>query len=304
MLIVQVAKAQQDAMYSQYMFNMLAINPAYAGSREVISITALGRRQWVGVEGAPQSQTITADMPIRNKGLGIGLQLFNDQVGITKNSGAFGSCAYRIRMRRSVLAFAMQGGLEVFRARLSGVAVTNPNRGNQNLPSDPAFSADIVQVLPNVGAGVFYSNDKFYWGLSIPHLLNNNMDNIERSTLSKGRATQYHHLFFTTGMVFPVSDQVKLKPSLLVKGVRGAPIQLDVNANVWLRDVIALGLSYRTGDAMVGMAEVQLNQQFRLGYAYDWAFSRLGRYHGGSHELMLRYEFGKEKEKMVTPRYF
>ncbi len=293
-------------MYSQYMFNMLAVNPAYAGSREIISVTALGRRQWVGIEGAPESMTLSADMPIRNKDLGLGFQLFNDRLGITKNTGGFVSLAYRLRMRRSILAFGMQGGIEVFRASLSSVKTFNPNNPNPSQPavSDPAFSADIVEVLPNVGAGVYYSNDRFYLGFSVPHLLHNNLDRIERSTLSRGRATQYNHLFLTTGAVFPVSDQVKLKPSLLVKGVKGAPIQADINTNVWFRETVALGVSYRTERAMVGMAEVQFNQQFRLGYAYDWAFSRLGRYHGGTHEIMLRYEFGREKDKMITPRYF
>jgi type IX secretion system PorP/SprF family membrane protein len=297
-LVISPSFAQQDPMYSQYMFNTLAINPAYAGSRDVLSVTSLFRKQWVGFDGAPNSQTLTADMPIRDKSIGLGLQVYNDKLGVTNNTGIYGSYAYRIRFVKGTLAFGLQGGFSQFRADLTSVQL------DKNSGQDEAFAQNLNVFLPNVGTGVYYNTDRFYVGLSVPHLINNKLDKYDRVDFVSNRAVQSRHVFASAGYVFDISPTLKLKPSVLVKMVNGAPLNVDANTNLWIHEKIAFGLSYRTGDSMLGMFEVQLNNQFRLGYAYDWTISGLQRYNSGSHELMLRYEFSFEKDKYISPRFF
>lgn len=289
--------AQQEAMYSQYMFNTLAINPAYAGSRNVTSATALYRNQWVGINGAPETITFSIDAPLKSKKVGLGLQVFNDKIGITKTTGAFASYAYRIRLQKGTLAFGLQAGASQYRADFQDVSLT-PDPSN-----DVAFSQNVNKVLVNVGTGVYYNTDRFYIGLSSPQLLNNKLSNftVEGNNVFNGQAL---HLFFATGYVFPLSDVFALKPSVLVKGVKGAPIEADLNATLWIKDVFAIGLQYRTKADMSAMIEIQASPQVRLGYAYDRSLTKLVQYNSGSHEIMLRYEFGFEKGKILSPRYF
>jgi type IX secretion system PorP/SprF family membrane protein len=291
------ANAQQDPMYSQYMFNMLAINPAYAGSREVMSITGLYRRQWVGMNGAPTSQTISLDMPVEKKNLGLGLQMYNDQLGISRNTGAYASAAYRLRFPVGTLAFGMQAGVTQFQASYTSVFL-----GDYRY--DAAFDQNLVTWLPNIGSGVYYSTDRFYIGASVPHMLKNRLNRGGDYLVIGDRAAQYRHLFVSSGYVFDLSPNVKLKPAVQLKTVGGAPLQVDVNANAWFYDRFAVGVSYRTGDAVLGMIEIQANNQFRIGYAYDYTISELTRYNSGSHELMLRYELGFRRNRIISPRYF
>ncbi len=289
--------AQQEAMYSQYMFNTLAINPAYAGSRNVTSATALYRNQWVGINGAPETITFSIDAPVNSKKVGLGLQVFNDKIGITKTTGAFASYAYRIRLQKGTLAFGLQAGASQYRADFQNVLLS-PDPSN-----DLAFSQNVNKVLVNVGTGVYYNTDRFYIGLSSPQLLNNKLTNftVEGNNVFNGQAL---HLFFATGYVFPLSDVFALKPSVLVKGVKGAPIEADLNATLWIKDVFAIGLQYRTKADMSALIEIQASPQIRLGYAYDRSLTKLVQYNSGSHEIMLRYEFGFEKGKILSPRYF
>lgn len=286
--------AQQDAMYSQYMFNMLAVNPAYAGNREVLSITGLSRAQWVGLKGAPISNTLSLDAPIKNKHIGLGLQVFNEKIGVTSSSGAYGSYAYRIRFKKSTLAFGLQAGLVHFTANYTQVQLDRTA-----VTSDKSFKENASVLMPAVGGGVFLSDDNYYIGASIPGLFN--------KQITSGRQVEvnrHNHLFLMGGYVFALNNDFKLKPSALVKAVTGAPVELDVNLNLWMYDRLALGVSYRTGDAAVGMIELQAAPNFRIGYAYDYGLTDLNYFHSGSHELILRYEFGYAKDKILTPRYF
>lgn len=293
------AMAQQDAMYTQYMFNQLAINPAYAGSRNVLSVTGLVRSQWVGLEGAPQTATISVDTYFPEKKIGLGLQVFNDQLGITKTNGIFGSYAFRIKGDNAAFSMGIQGGVVNYRADFTQVAL------NTGSPYDPAFASKVNLILPNFGFGLYYNTDRFFFGASIPHIFNNQLNDPKSAAATQGLvAKQYLHLFVTTGYVFDLGEDYKLKPSVLFKGVRGAPLELDLNANLWIKDVIGLGVQYRTGASVAGMVELQLSDQFRLGYAYDKTTNPLADFNYGSHELMLRYEFGFEKGKINGPRYF
>jgi type IX secretion system PorP/SprF family membrane protein len=282
--------AQQDAMYSQYMFNMLSVNPAYAGSRDVLGFTALRRWQWVGIEGAPRTATFSADMPVWNERIGLGLSFVNDQIGVTKTNTLYTSYAYRIQfLNGGTLALGIQGGFTNLKANLLSLTTTTSG--------DNVFMQNVNEWLPNFGAGAYYSTDKFYVGVSAPHLMNNE---IVKGTQS----VQKPHYFIMSGYVFRVSPVVVLKPSLLAKYVDGAPIEADINLNAWMHDRVGVGVSYRTGDAFVGMLEFQINQQMRFGYAYDITLTRLGSYSNGTHEVMLRYELGSAKKKILTPRYF
>ncbi|MDF3077644.1 MAG: type secretion system rane protein PorP/SprF [Sphingobacteriaceae bacterium] len=288
--------AQQDAMYSQYMFNTLAINPAYAGSRNVVSATGLLRKQWVGIEGAPQTATFTIDAPISNKRVGLGLQLFSDKLGITSTTGVVGSYAYRIRMEKGSLSFGLQGSLSDFKANYSGVAL-DP----YGTSMDVAFTDNIQKTMFNAGAGVYYNSDKFYVGLSSPELFSNK---INPSATENGITKQYIHVFLAAGYVFPLTEDFQLKPSVLFKGVQGAPLQADLNGTLWIKNRVALGAQYRTSADISGLVELQVNSQIRVGYQYDRSITSLQNYNTGSHEIMLRYEFGSSQAKILTPRYF
>ncbi|MFC5285416.1 type IX secretion system membrane protein PorP/SprF [Pedobacter alpinus] len=291
--------AQQDAMYTQYMFNTLAINPAYAGSRDFTSATALYRKQWVGISGAPETQTLSIDGPVKDGKVGLGLQVFNDNIGINKTTGVFGTYAYRILMDNSTLAFGIQGGVSRFSADYENVDL-----GSDGL-IDVAFTNNVTKFMPNFGAGIYFNTDKFYAGLSLPHLLNNTL-NKDNFLVTDGLVSrQYLHLFFSTGYVFSLSDDLKLKPNVLVKGVRGAPLQADLNMNLWMFNLVSFGLSYRTEADISALAEVQLNKKLRLGYAYDASTTSLVGFNAGSHEIMLRFDFGEKGSRAIlNPRYF
>jgi len=289
-------KAQQDALYTQYMFNTLAINPAYAGSRNVTSATALFRNQWTGINGAPRTGTLTLDAPLLDKRLGVGLQLFSDKLGVTQTTGAVVSAAYRIRLNEGTLAFGLQGNVNQFRADYSSV---NLNTNTY----DPAFAYNVNKLLLNFGAGIYYNSDRFFIGLSVQDLVKNRLTNYTTNN-SDFRQTQAMHLFFSSGYVFDLSDDFKFKPSFLIKGVNGAPIQGDINATLWIKDIVGIGAQYRTNADVAGLIEVQATPQIRVGYSYDYSTTALRNFNSGSHEIMLRYEFGFSSGKILSPRYF
>jgi len=289
-------KAQQDAMYTQYMFNTLAINPAYAGSRNVTSVTALYRNQWTGIDGAPRTGTITLDAPLMDKKIGVGVQLFTDKLGITQTNGAVISGSYRIRMDKGTLAFGIQGNLNQYRADYTSVAL---NSGTY----DPAFAYNTNKTLFNFGTGVYYNSDKFYVGLSAQDLVKNKLTSYE-SPNTDLRNTQSLHVFLASGYVFAMTDDFKFKPSFLIKGVKGAPIEADLNATLWIKDVIGIGAQYRTSADVAGLIEIQATPQIRIGYSYDYSTTALNQFNSGSHEIMIRYEFGFGGGKFLSPRYF
>ena len=302
-------QAQQDKMFSQYMFNMMALNPAYAGSRDVLSMTALYRSQWIGLEGAPQTATFTADMPLNQERVGVGLQLYNDRVGTQTETGAYASYAFRFRVgERSTLSLGLTGGVSAYSNRLTDV-ITSPG---QIGPVDPAFATNVNKMLPNFGTGVFISNDQSYIGLSVPRLLRNNLSDYNSS--SGLRSRQVRQAYAMAGFVIGLSPALKLKPSMLVKYAEESPLGVDGNVNLWINERVAIGTSYRrnqfytftseTNDAIVGLLELQLSDQLRLGYAYDRTLNSIGRFTPNSHEIMIRYELGFTKNKILTPRYF
>jgi type IX secretion system PorP/SprF family membrane protein len=291
-----VVVGQQTPMYSQYMFNMLNINPAYAGNRAVNSVNVLYRYQWAGFDGSPRTTVISWDKRENQSNVGYGIQLYNDQLGIESTTGVQGFYSYRIPFENSSLTFGLSGGLLNYTARYNDVSLVDQG--------DPAFGMVQSVWLPTFGFGVLYSKKTWYAGFSIPALLKTKdiYDDAYSNIASTGAS---HHYFLTGGYVFNASDVLKIKPSILVKLMDGAPVQADFNVNAWWQNKLGLGLSYRTGDALVGMAEIQITPQIRIGYAYDYTLSALSMFNQGTHEIMLRYEFDLHKTlDFLSPRYY
>ncbi len=284
--------AQQQVMYTQYMFNGLAINPAYAGSHETLSLTALAREQWTGIDGAPSTQTFSAHAPIKAKRIALGLLVLNDEIGVTSQTGAYASYAYKINFeQKGTLSMGISGGFTYFNAAFSEVSQSDPSFGN----------ADIQEFQPNVGVGFYYYTDRFFAGISTPQLLETTFDQNNNDSDSK----LLRHYFATAGYVIDLNSYLKFKPHALIKYVEGAPLQLDLNASVLFQEVIWLGVSWRSFDSLDGILQIQATPQFQIGYAYDFLTTTdLSRVNGGSHEIMLNYRFSFSKNKVVTPRYF
>jgi len=297
LLLANDLVAQTEPMYSQYMYNMLGVNPAYAGNREATSFNFFQRRQWVGLAGAPQTTSVSLDGAFNDNKLGWGVQAYDDKLGVERADGVNMMMATHIQVSdKGTLSGGLSVGLMNYRIDLLNVQ-------GRYTPSDPAFYSNFNKWLPAVGLGIYYNTDKFYAGFSVPNVLKSRLTafDVMNSGIQKVNST---HIFFTSGYVFDVNEDVKIKPSTMIKAVGGAPIEADFNTNVWLKNVIGLGFSYRTGDAMVAMAEAQINNNLRVGYAYDITISPLKYYNNGSHELMFRYEFGNNNTKIKSTRYF
>ena len=284
--------AQQEPMYSQYMFNMLNLNPAYAGNRAVNNITFLHRNQWAGFDGSPKTTTISWDRRAEGSNVGYGVQLYNDKISIENTTGIQAFYSYRLPFENSALTLGLSAGFLNYSAKYS--QLTTIDKG------DPLFSDDKSTILPTFGFGMLYSAENWYAGFSIPALLKTKSDD---SKLQINGAN--NHYFLNGGYIFRVNEILKLKPSVLFKYVSGAPLEADLNLNAWINDKYGAGISYRTNDAIVAMVEIQITPKIRAGYAFDYTVSKLNDYNNGTHELMLRYEFDAGKIiRILSPRYY
>jgi type IX secretion system PorP/SprF family membrane protein len=293
------AFSQTEPMYSQYMYNMLGVNPAYAGNRETTSFNFFQRNQWIGLKGAPKTTSISIDKAAKEGKVGLGFQAYDDRLGVESATGFNAILSSRVKVsEKGILSGGISFGLMNYRINLNDVM-------NRYTPTDPSFisSAKPSQWNPSVGMGVYYNTDKFYLGLSTPSILRSRLAKYENFVSGVQKMDDFH-LFATAGYVYEINEEVKLKPSTMIKMVSGAPIEADLNLNVWLKDMLGIGGSYRTGDAFVGMVEIQATENLRFGYAYDMPFSPLKYFAKGSHELMIRYEIGNFKTKIKSTRYF
>ncbi len=291
-----LANAQQDVLLSQYMFNPLVINPAYAGSKDYMMATLLYRKQWVGFDGSPETEAASIHGPLKNKNFGIGLSLLNDHIGVTTRTDVYVDLAYQMQLNsRLRLGLGIQGGF-------SNYKFTVPSKVWDT--TDPIYTTvPQSNLLPNFGIGAFLYAEKFYVGLSVPHLLDyDSTKAINIASADKFEATR--HYYATAGVVFDGNPDVVVKPSILMKYVPNAPSEFDFNVNVMFVNTFWLGVSYRTNAAIVGLVEIQLSRKLRLGYAYDFTTTDIKTYSSGSHEIMLEYDFGYDIMKMKTPRYF
>jgi type IX secretion system PorP/SprF family membrane protein len=291
--------AQTEPMYSQYMYNMLGVNPAYAGNREALSFNFFQRNQWNGIKGAPKTTSVSLDQSIKDGKIGWGMQVFDDRLGVEAATGFNGMLSTRIQVsEKGILSGGLSFGLMNYRINLNDV-------NNRNNPNDPSFISidNPSKWNPSLGMGIYYNTDRFYAGLATPSILKARLASYENMITSIQTSNAFH-LFANAGYVFDINEDVKLKPSTMIKMVSGAPIETDINLNVWLKDLLGFGASYRTGDAFVGMVELQATSNLRFGYAYDLPFNPLKYFTRGSNELMLRYEFGNNKTKIKSTRYF
>jgi type IX secretion system PorP/SprF family membrane protein len=296
-------RAQQDAQYTQYMFNTMSVNPAYAGSRGQLSVAALYRAQWVGVYGAPTTQTLNLHSPIRNSNLGYGLSIVNDEIG----DGTVQETYFD-----AVLSYTIDVSLEgklSFGLKAGGNLLNFDFTKLRNFDVEPVNSDNIEnRFSPNIGIGMYYHTNKFYAGLSAPNLLQTeHFDNSQRDAnsvqfLSKERINFY----LITGYVFDLNGNLKFKPALLTKVVGGAPLQVDLSANFMFNDRFTFGAAYRWDAAVSAMAGFQISDQFMLGLAYDKETTELGgtRFNDGSFEVFLRFELVKSFQRLVSPRFF
>jgi len=298
LITASVLFAQQDALFSQYMFNKLAINPGYAGSREVLSADILYRYQWVNIEGAPKTISASFHTPLSNPHLALGLNMFNDQIGPMSYTGAMATFAYRIIFPESKLSFGLQAGV-----KNSGI-VWNDLISND--PSDPflIYRDQLTKKLvPDANFGVYYYSDKFYAGLS-SHQLLQNQSVVVRDSAGRTQFTKLlTHFYGMAGVAIPLGENVVFRPSFLAKYVKNAPPQLDINASFLFANTLWLGASYRTEKAVSFMTEINIAQNIRLGYSYDIWLNELKVYNKGSHEIRLSFDFNVGK-RLLTPRYF
>ena len=291
------AHAQQEVMVSQYMFNGLFLNPAYAGSHGYLSSSLLHRAQWVQMDGAPRTSMLAMDGSLMNGKMGLGLSIVHDQIGVSRDLDMAGHYAYHIRLsEHGKLSFGLRAGLSVYSARLSELTYWDTN--------DQVFMADIRnQPVGKFGFGVYWYDRTAFVGLSVPTLYAAD----GRITTDVGNAIDHYftqHYYLHTGKVWPLNEVFDIKPSMLVKYMPNAPVQADVNCNLLYRERVWFGAGYRSGDAIVGMVEYQVNPQLRIGYAYDMTTSRLRNYTHGGHEVMLGMDFGRDLVMIKTPRYF
>ncbi|MFW0718344.1 type IX secretion system membrane protein PorP/SprF [Pedobacter sp. N23S346] len=311
LLFSRLANGQQDAQFSQYMFNGIYINPAYAGYKEQLNLHAFYRNQWTGIQGAPKTMSVAIDAIANDGNVGLALQISSDRLGAQRNQSIYGNYAYRIPMNKegtSRLAFGL--GVGVVQLGIDG-AMLNPNDVEIDQPTGMQSS-----ILPDARAGVYFSNDRLYAGFSADNLVSQYIDIDRYAFIPQPKP----HYYLTAGTLIPLSREVLLKPSFLLKDDRGGPTSLDLNAFVILAEKLWIGGSYRTGvklyskdylqkdlsqlNSAVAALQIFPNDNLRIGYAYDYSIGPLQGYSGGTHEISIGYFFNKKNMRMLTPRFF
>lgn len=292
-LFVQDLQAQQDSQYSQYMYNTVTINPGYAGSRGMLSMFGMYRNQWVGLDGAPETLNFSLNSPIGLRRVGVGLNFISDRIGPSSEDILTADFSYSIPVfnPQTKLSFGLKAGINMFNLDVNKLNAENPNDvtlTNRNLTS------------PVVGIGFYLHSKKWYFGLSTPNMLETeHYDEIAVST-----ATEKLHLYAMGGYVFDLNSDLKLKPAFLVKAVSGAPLAVDISANLQLYERLSLGASYRWDAAVGALAGFNVSDNIMIGYAYDYETTELQKYNSGSHEIFLRFELGTRVRSKVNPRFF
>ncbi|MCG8573582.1 MAG: type IX secretion system membrane protein PorP/SprF [Flavobacteriales bacterium] len=290
--LYSVAYAQYVPMQSQYLFNGVALNPAATGSEDAFSLVGSFRAQWLGFDGAPTTQSITAHAPMKKQNSALGVQFFADQIGVSRNTGIFGSYAYRLRFKRSQLAFGISGGIFMFKSYYSQLNVNDLDDGEIAVDSP-------LGVLPDASFGIHFHGEKYFLSLSAPYFLSHDFDG------SKFRITndfKNYNLMFGGGYEFHMAGGNKFKPSVLLKYRYNNPLQTDFNLVLTANKVVDIGLSYRTDEALIALLEIRPTKQFSFMYSLGFPLSPLWRYTYGSHEFSLKYNF-LYKSKMSGPRF-
>jgi type IX secretion system PorP/SprF family membrane protein len=284
--------AQQDAQFTQYMYNTINVNPAYAGSRGVMSIFGLHRTQWVGLDGAPVTNALSFNTPINNSNLGLGLSAINDRIGPTVENTLSVDVSYTVQTSETrKLSFGVKGTGNFFNLDAS---MLNPEQA-----ADPSL-VNYNKFSPNVGAGIYWHSDKSYVGVSVPNFIQTNRYDSDNVAIFKERINYY----LIAGYVFDLNPNIKFKPALLTKMVTGSPLQVDVSGNFMFYDKFVVGAAYRWDAAVSALAGFQITDGLYIGYGYDMETTRLRKYNSGSHEVFLRFELFNNYNKIVSPRFF
>lgn len=292
----EYSNAQQLPQFTQYMYNTIAINPAYAGSRDALSIVGLNRNQWAGFDGGPQTQTLSIHSPLRNEKIGLGLSLINDKAGYENFTYVYGDFSYTIQASETVdISFGLKAGMTYYKLAEELYNATEVNQ-------DPYFNDKLNRWNPNLGAGILFHSEKWYLGLSTPKIINHDLNNE-----TEFKALERVHYYAIGGYVFDVAESVKFKPSFMVKHTDGVPLSTDLTANFLFNERFWLGGSYRMNgkqEAIGALVDFQVTDQFRVGYTYEIPTGEIRPYTSGSHEILLMYEFKFMKNKQKSPRYF
>ncbi len=287
--------SQQDAQFTQYMYNTSNVNPAYAGSRDVLSIFALHRTQWVGLDGAPVTNNININTPIGSN-IGVGIGIVNDRIGVSDENNISADFSYTIQASDNYkLAFGLKASVNVLNIAFNKLSYA---------VADPSFETNVNNKLsPNIGTGVYFYSDNTYIGLSVPNFLETRHYD-RTSTINSAKVTSQErmHYYLIAGHVFDLSENIQFKPAFLSKIVQGAPLQIDASANFMFNQKFIIGGAYRWSAAASLMAGFQINDSWLIGYGFDLETTRLKAYNSGSHEVFLRYEL--PKQKIVHPRFF
>lgn len=293
------SKGQQDPMYTQYMFNTQTINPAYAGTWESVGFMVLGRQQWSGWDGAPETYSFTMQAPLKNERVALGLNLISDKVQYVKRFYMFADYSYLVPISsKTNLRLGLKGGFTNYSHNLAEHNILDPG--------DPSFIGNIDSKLkPNFGVGAFLYSKRAYVGFSVPQIVNSKFSNDFNNFTLNG---QLRHYFLTAGAVFDLSENVKFKPTALTKASftsdAGTPVQFDLSGNFLIKEKLWLGAMWRSGDAVGFIAQFLFDKKLRLGYAIDFSTTNLRNYNNGTHEIMISYELKFRKELVVSPRYF
>ncbi|GAA4971861.1 type IX secretion system membrane protein PorP/SprF [Algibacter aquimarinus] len=296
------SNAQQDPQFTQYMYNMSVINPAYATADEgILNLGALYRTQWVGLEGAPKTGTFFAHTPINDK-IEMGISFTNDNIGdVVNENNVFVDFAYVLPVGiESKISFGLKGGFTFFDTTFDGFILQSGNT-----TTDVAFNENVSKVFPNIGIGAFFFTDNYYLGLSAPNMLSTKHLETENGVRATG--VQNVHYFLTGGYVFDIDQNLKLKPAFMARAVKGAPLAVDITANVLINERLEAGLGYRLGDAISGLVNFRISPELRIGYAYDFTTSNLGDFNSGSHEIFILFDvdlFGFKGGYDRSPRFF
>jgi type IX secretion system PorP/SprF family membrane protein len=287
-----VSYAQQDAQFTQYMYNTINVNPAYAGSRGALSIFALHRTQWVGLDGAPVTNAVSVNTPINGSNLGLGVSLINDKIGPANENTISADLSYTIPTSETFkLSLGIKGTANLF--NLDVTKLDPKDAGDESFQNYNKFS-------PNIGAGIYLHSDKAYLGLSIPNFIQTNRYDDNDVRIFKEKINTY----LIAGYVFDLNQDIKFKPALITKMVEGAPLQIDVSGNFMFSEKFVVGIAYRWSAALSGMVGFQVSDGLYIGYGYDRETTNLKNYNSGSHEIFLRYEIFKKIDKITTPRFF
>jgi type IX secretion system PorP/SprF family membrane protein len=292
MLAGLVSYSQQDAQYTQYMYNTINVNPAYAGSRGVMSIFGLHRTQWLGLDGAPVTNAVSINTPVENTNLGVGLSFVNDRVGPTDENNISMDLSYSIKTSETYkLSFGVKGSVDLFSFNSTKLNIYTPENSLQSYNN---------KFSPNIGAGAYFHSDNSYFGLSVPNFFETKRYSDNDYAVYKDKMNFY----LIGGHVFNLSSNIKFKPAFLGKMVQGVPLQLDVSANFLFNDKFVLGAAWRWSAAGSLMAGFHVSDGLYIGYGYDLDTTKLAHYNSGSHEIFLRFELFKQQSRIVSPRFF